>query len=370
MTKSVLLTVSGNVPSDIRQQVAAGNRPRADYMELADELDADVLDYTGASERAGWIGTLLARLGWFNLLLAYACWASRKDYAAIVTDGEQIGLPLAALLKIFGGPRPSHIMIVHVISVRKKMAFLDYLSVQNQIDIFLVYSRHQKKFIEDRWGIDDDRVIWTPFMVDDVFFAPDKVQAFRGARPRICAVGLERRDYPTLLEAVRGLDCDVIIAAASPWSKYKDSSKARSLPQNVRRKKFSQYDLRQVYADFEFLVMPLEPVDFQAGVTAMLEAFAMGKPIVCSDVPGQRDVVVDSVNGLYAKAGDPAGLRACILRLLEAPRDCARMGASGRRLVENEMNLDRYVERLAEIVRRTIEARDASMVTARWSHTT
>lgn len=360
MKKPVLLTVSGNIPTDIHRQIALGRRPRADYLELARGLDADLLDYAAARSRAGWVGKVLSWLGWSNLLLAYACWKLRASYRVIVTDGEQIGLPLAGLLKISGGECPHHLMIVHIISVPKKMIFLNWFNVQTHIDRFLVYSRFQKRFIEKRWGVERGRVIWTAFMVDDGFFSPNKVKAARKARPRICAVGLERRDYATLVQAVRGLDIEVIIAAASPWSKYKDSSSGQILPNNVQRQKYSQFDLRQVYADAELLVMPLESVDFQAGVTAILEAFSMGKPVICSDVPGQQDVVVEGENGRYVRAGDPDDLRDTIVRLISDPEECARMGAAGRQLIESEMNLDNYVDRLAQIVCATIDETDAS----------
>ena len=42
---NVLLTVSGVVAADLAEQVARGARPRADYHELANAFDADVIDY-------------------------------------------------------------------------------------------------------------------------------------------------------------------------------------------------------------------------------------------------------------------------------------------------------------------------------------
>src|ERR1700752_4785872 len=112
MSKRVLLTVSGVVPLDIREQIAMGKRPRPDYLELARGFDADLLDYAAARTIAGRTGAVLERVGGPNLVLAFACWKVRKNYQAIVTDGEQIGLPLAALLKLTPGPRPHHLMIV------------------------------------------------------------------------------------------------------------------------------------------------------------------------------------------------------------------------------------------------------------------
>ena len=215
MSKRVVLTVSGVIAADIREQIASGKRPRADYLELAQSFNADLLDYAAARTAAGRIGAVLEKLGGPNLVLAYACWKIRKSCQAIVTDGEQVGLPLAALLKFTPGRRPRHLMIVHVISEPKKTVFLDWLGVQSAIDRFITYSRWQQRFIEERWKLSRGQVLWTPFMVDQEFFAPKRVTANSSARPQICAVGLERRDYETLLQAVQDLDVHVVIAAAS-----------------------------------------------------------------------------------------------------------------------------------------------------------
>jgi glycosyltransferase involved in cell wall biosynthesis len=347
MSKRVVLTVSGVIAADIREQIASGKRPRADYVELARRFNAELLDYAAARTIAGRAGTMLEKLAGPNLVLAYACWKIRKGCHAIVTDGEQVGLPLAAFLKFTPGTRPRHLMIVHVLSEPKKTAFLDWLGVQSAIDRFMTYSRWQQRFIMERWKLGHDRVLWTPFMVDQEFFSPKHVTPASPLRQQVCAVGLERRDYETLLRAVEDLDVHVVIAAASPWAKRAEGVATSKVPDNVTVRKFTQYELRQLYADSCFMIMPLENVKFQAGVTAILEGMAMGKAVICSRVPGQTDVVVEGDNGRYVPPGDPAALRTEIRRLLSDPEEAARLGANGRKLIEREMNLDLYAQRLA-----------------------
>jgi glycosyltransferase involved in cell wall biosynthesis len=356
MSKRVVLTVSGVIAADIREQIASGMRPRADFLELARGLNADLLDYAAARTITGRIGAVLEKLGGPNMVLAYACWKVRKSCQAIVTDGEQVGLPLAAFLKFTPGARPRHLMIVHVISEPKKTVFLDWLGVQSAIDRFITYSRWQQQFLEDRWKVNGNRVLWTPFMVDQEFFAPERVTPNSGVRPQICAVGLERRDYETLLRAVEDLDVHVVIAAASPWAKRAEGVSTRTIPSNVTVRKFTQFELRQLYADSCFMVMPLENVKFQAGVTAILECLAMGKAVICSRVPGQTDVVVEGENGRYVPPGDPLPLSTEIRRLLSCPEETVRLGANGRKLVESQMNLDHYVQRLASFLREAIKS--------------
>ncbi len=150
---------------------------------------------------------------------------------------------------------------------------------------------------------------------------------------------------------MRDLPVHVVIAAASPWSKRPDTTAGRELPGNVTVKRFSQYELRRLYRDSRFLVMPLFDVNFQAGVTAILEAMSMGRAVICSSTPGQTDVVIEGVTGLYVRPGDPFALCGAIERLLAQPEEAERMGQAGRRLVEREMSLDLYIDRLAGYVR-------------------
>ncbi|MDZ7632021.1 MAG: glycosyltransferase family 4 protein [Gemmatimonadaceae bacterium] len=342
MSHPVLLTVSGVIAPTVVEDAAAGRRPRADYIELARICQADLIDYAIARRESGAVGRLLERVGGPNLVLAWACFRRRGTYRAILTDGEQIGLLLAGMLKARGGPRPRHLMITHIISVAKKMVFLDWLRVQSHVDRFLVYATWQQRFIEQRWHLPTRRVPLVPFMVDAQFFAPGVVPAQPAARAMICAVGLERRDYPTLLTAVDGLEASVMIAAASPWAKQRDTTEGQVIPGNVTVQRFSQFELRQLYADSRFLVMPLYDVEFQAGVTAILEAMAMGKAVICSRTAGQTDVIVDGETGIYVPPGDPAALRAAIQHLLDHPDEAERMGRAGRRVIEERMQLDVY----------------------------
>lgn len=346
----VLLTVSGNIDPAIQEKIARGERPRADYIDMANAFDAHLIDYARARAMSGIVGRIIEKIAGRIAMLAWACWLQRKNYRVIFTDGEQVGIPLATLFKFLGRGNARHLMIVHILSVGKKMLFFKMFGVQSHIDTFFCYSTWQKKFIENEFHVPDERVIFTPFMVDDQFFAPNLVTSHRSDSQQICSVGLEFRDYPTLMRAVEGIDVQVVIAAASPWSKRLDTTQTETIPSNVSVKKFSQSELRQVYANSRFVVMPLFDVTFQAGVTAILEAMAMERAVICSRTPGQTDVIIEGETGLYVPPGDVEALRSAILHLLEHPEQADRMGKAGRRRVETRMNLNSYVAGLNRFV--------------------
>jgi glycosyltransferase involved in cell wall biosynthesis len=188
-------------------------------------------------------------------------------------------------------------------------------------------------------------------MVDTAFFSPDVTPTPR-SRPLVCAAGLEFRDYATMLEAVRGIDADVVLAAASPWSKRRSGLDDAELPANVEVVRLDLHALRQLYADAAVVVMPLVDVDFQAGVTTILEAMSMAKPVVCTRTAGQTDVIVDGVTGVYVAPGDPAALRAAITRLLDDPSTGDALGRAAREWVVEHADVSVYATLLAGVVDR------------------
>ncbi len=346
MTKRVLLTVSGAIDPNIEAGIEAGARPRADYIEMAAALDADLLDYSAALAQASFVGRFIGRLAGRDVLLAWTCFRRARQYAAIVTDGEQIGLPYAALSHFTRrNRRPQHSMIVHIMSVPKKVLLFRALRLRSAIDRMFVYATAQRAFVIDRLGMNPSLVSLTPFMVDTVFFAVDQVEP--SPKRMICAAGLEFRDYDTLVEAVAGLDVEVVIAAASPWSKRTNAISTDAAPGNITVCKLSLFDLRQLYADAMFVVMPLHDVEFQAGITTILEAMSMGKAVICSRTVGQTDTVEDEQTGLYVPPHDVEALRRAIVRLIDDPALAVRLGQRGREWAVGNADVERYADRIA-----------------------
>ena len=80
-------------------------------------------------------------------------------------------------------------------------------------------------------------------------------------------MGLERRDYRTLAQAVSGLDVDIRISGFS----YHAAAMARSfpdpMPANMSCRFYSWPDLVQLYRDADVVVAPVFPSRYAAGVT-------------------------------------------------------------------------------------------------------
>jgi glycosyltransferase involved in cell wall biosynthesis len=353
--RPVLLTVSGEIPSDLDEQVAEGRRPRADYRVIASVIDADLVDVASALAACGRVGRLVHRLGGVGGLLGWYAFRHRRSYEVVLTDGEQVGIPLALLTRLFGKRGCAHVMIVHILSVPKKTRLIRAARLAAQVDRYITYSSAQADYIVNELAVPRGRVVLSTFMVDTMFFDPARIS--RRRRRMICSAGLERRDYPTLIEAVEELDVDVVIAAASPWSKQHDSSADRALPANVEIRRLNLFELRQLYAESELLVMPLVDVDFQAGITTILEGMSMGLAVVCTRTRGQTDTIVHGQTGLYVPPHDVVALRACIVALLNSPAEASRLGSNARRWVIANADVERYAQAVSEVVRGLSAAR-------------
>jgi PEP-CTERM/exosortase A-associated glycosyltransferase len=74
------------------------------------------------------------------------------------------------------------------------------------------------------------------------------------------------------------------------------------------------------------LVTPLKP----------LEAMALQRPVIASDVGGLKELVRDGETGLLFKADDPEALARACARLVQDPALAQRLAAQGRAFVERE----------------------------------
>jgi glycosyltransferase involved in cell wall biosynthesis len=424
----VLLLINATLNQETARQIAADRSPRKDYLELQRALGADVVDL-GALQRHLWT-RLARRLCGASLAQALLAWVRARHYDVVFADRETTGLALAALFKL-GRKRPRLVMIGHLLSPPKKQLLWRALRLHATSDCVIVHSSLQQRIAERALGLRAEpacgprhlaalrarhlaaskgvtraraglrprdlargktparpsalaraRVALVPYQTDERFWAPRDVPL----KNQICSAGLEYRDYRTLAEAVAGLDVDVVVAAASHWSKHESPLESRgalhapsALPPNVRVAAFDYAALRQLYAESLFVVVPLHDVENQAGITTILEAMAMGKAVVVSHTRGQTDVVrdrrrhsrhdprrltqpdwarslgateetVQGHTGIYVQPGDPAELRRAISFLLDHPDQARLMGRSGRRLIEETMGLDHFTARLATII--------------------
>jgi len=110
-------------------------------------------------------------------------------------------------------------------------------------------------------------------------------------------------------------------------------------------------DMPDVYGSCHIVVLP----SFAEGVPrVLLEAAAMGKPLIASDLPGCREVISDGENGYLFPAGDARALADSISSLVHDRKLRQKMGEKGRDIVlerfTNEIINERTVQVYQELL--------------------
>jgi glycosyltransferase involved in cell wall biosynthesis len=92
----------------------------------------------------------------------------------------------------------------------------------------------------------------------------------------------------------------------------------------------------------------------------MLEAMALGRPVIASGVGGITSVIEDRVSGLVVPPGDSGSLAAGMMELL-VQRDFARgLAAAGRELVREKFSESRMLDELISVYRDVAQTVDRS----------
>jgi glycosyltransferase involved in cell wall biosynthesis len=90
---------------------------------------------------------------------------------------------------------------------------------------------------------------------------------------------------------------------------------------------------------------------------ALLEAMALARPVVATNVGGVGEAVVSEVTGLLVDAGDVGGFAEALVRLARDPELTLRLGEGGKRRQEELFGVDRMIDEYALAFEEAIESR-------------
>lgn len=114
-----------------------------------------------------------------------------------------------------------------------------------------------------------------------------------------------------------------------------------------------QEDMPSTLAQADIFCLP----SYREGVpSALLEACASGIPIVTTNVPGCRDVVTNSINGLLVPPENPQALAEAIATLLKDPKLRAEMGKAGRQLALDKFSLEKIIEQTMYVYQKALKS--------------
>ncbi len=225
------------------------------------------------------------------------------------------------------------------------MLRLLYRAVYRDAKRIIAVSRHQIPFIRKITGRSDIHVI--PNGID--------LSRFRGdTEPLLQKRGRKIILCPSAWRRIKGID--ILIDAMKHMKRHYPDIFERSTLVLIESRHEPEYHrmLMRELEDLEDHVVLLKPVDrdlmpslyasadivvipsrYESFGISILEAMAMGKPVIASRTGGIPDIIEDGKSGLLFQTEDHESLARMIAHLLDNSEELKRIGSSARRRAED-----------------------------------
>jgi glycosyltransferase involved in cell wall biosynthesis len=102
---------------------------------------------------------------------------------------------------------------------------------------------------------------------------------------------------------------------------------------------------------YDLLDVVLLPSRIEGLSQSLLEAMALGKPVIASAAAGNRDLITDRVDGLLVEPLEPAAWARALEEILADPATASRLAAAARHTARERHSLDRTVNTTAQLYR-------------------
>ena len=180
-----------------------------------------------------------------------------------------------------------------------------------------------------------DRVGWTPAQ-------------------RTIGIVARAKDQRVVLEALSLVRTPVrlVLAGVEPSSPIGERARAVGPPHTVVCVPFTA-EVAPLYRLLEAALLPSRMEGFSQ---SLLEAMALGKPVIASAAGGNPELVTEGLDGLLVAPLDPRSWAAALERVLLDASLAARLGAAARRTARERFGLERTVSRTLELYRSLVPA--------------
>lgn len=240
---------------------------------------------------------------------------------------------------------------------RRRKAMHD--AVLPYVERVAVFGKVQLDFLRQEYG-NKVRAKFIHHRMDTRFFDPESVdrEPVSSGREKdfFLSVGDDvGRDFGTLLQAFQGLDQKLVVRSSHVTEP--------TLPNmTAMRERLNFPQLRRLYANSAAVILPLHDTIHASGINTLLEAMAMGKPVIVSGSKGIIDYVEHGRTAWVVPPNDPAALRAAVIKLSGDAQLRKQLGSGARKFCEEVCSMPLYMKKVSELVGQSLsETRSASL---------
>ena len=224
------------------------------------------------------------------------------------------------------------------------------LKIYNNIDVFISPSKFLINKLKEM-GFNGD-IVYLPNFVNSEEFIP-QYQFYEKA---VCYIGRlsSEKGLQTLIKAMVGLNIQLKIIGDGPIKNILEARVKDLKLQNIRFLGFkSGNELKEEIARSMAVVLPSEW--YENNPRSVLEAFALGKPVIGAKIGGIPELIKNYKTGLTFIPGNANDLSKKITFLSNNPKMIKVMGRNARKYVEDNYNSLIYYQKLIKIYKEAIK---------------
>ena len=283
------------------------------------------------------------------LLVAWKLYRRRRAYKLVITGDHRVGFFYALLCRLSPSLRIPHLQIDFLLDDPRhspcwslKRRLLRY--VLSRMDCILVYSHKEAQTYASLLRMRPEKFRVIPYHTN--ILNPRLVRAEKGY---LFSAGRSGRDYRTLFEALRGIDARLVLVCD------RRNLEGLQVPANVELHCEVPYEkYLELLEGARIVIIPLKPEIRSLGQVVMLEAMALGKPVIATYSVSVIEYMRDGENGFLLDGGDAEALREKIVCLLQQPELCDRVGRKALEDVLSFWTFEKYVRNVFKVAQELI----------------
>ncbi len=284
----------------------------------------------------------------FDILHAHLPTPWSADWSAIFSLGKRKPLVLSYHNDIVGDGIACYIAKGYNLTALKfvlRIARKIIISHSNYLKFSPYLREYQKKIEIIPVGVDIER--FTPKKteaVDTVFFLSllDEFHKYKGLDYLLESMKLVKKEIPRVKLRVGG--------GGKLLQYYKERAVFLGLENNVEFLGYIPNErIPEYYVNSNLFVLPSISASQEGFGIVSLEALASGRPVIGTDIVGIAEDIEKHGTGTTVKSGNTKALADAIIRILQDKKEAQRMGANGRKLIEEKYSWVKIARRMENL---------------------
>lgn len=275
-----------------------------------------------------------------------------QRYDVVITANIKTAQLIAIFRKLFNIKNTKHIVLELMLdeeslTTKWKIKRMLQRFIFSSFNVIFVSSSDEVKKYSQRFNLLPDKFRFIHFHTNII-----EPKIIRSPKSYILSAGKTGRDYYTLAEAIKDLPVDLVVI-----SDHKSIS-GINFPENTRiLTDISWHNYLELLKNCWFVVVSLQELVKSTGQVVILEAMALGKPVIATETVGTRDYISPEHTGVLVPPGDPFSLRKAIVSLSNNQNLQEEISQNALKFIKENCTFEIYVKKILNTAEKICETR-------------